>query len=88
MADLITNRTTNGASAGVSITDNFDLIAKGSFGLCELQRSDTESGEYVSTGYVFTHPSTVTIINTGVSWFRTFTSGATASTNQTLTIQQ
>lgn len=88
MADLITNGTANGLSAAVEITDDFQLIAKGTFGLCELLRSDLEDGEFVPTGHVFTHPSTISVENLGATWFRTLTSGATASTNQTLTIQQ
>ena len=86
MADLITNRTTNGLSDAVECTGTINLLARGTFAQCEVLMASASDGDFGSIGVVFTGESGKIIDGLGTYFLKTRTSLAQSNTNQTIEI--
>ena len=86
MADLITNRTTNGLSDAVECTGTINLLARGTFAQCEVLIGSASDGSFGSTGVVFTGEGAQVIDGKGTYFLKTRTSLAKSNTSQTIEI--
>ena len=90
MADLLTNATANGAGSGVSVSGSTRVTVPQTsvFGgaAIEIQIADTDTADdYATTGLTFYAAGSYVVDCDGSAYLRAVVSGATATTDVTVT---